>query len=166
MRTSWTRSSSSSALRWTTMKRSLSKHDYVAIIAILAWLAAIVVMSVNPDTRSRALAPVLLCSVVTIVGLVLLSRYSIKRESVPSFGSLIVVTFACAFLFVVGSPFWDACRYGEWYLFTPSHWQQAKGGFRGLIFSFGVLWGVCIFPATTVILYFQRQHDADKPTAV
>jgi hypothetical protein len=147
------------------MKRSLSKHDYVAIIAILAWVAVIVVMILNRDTRS-AVVPVLLCSVATMVGAVLLSRYWIKRESVPSFGSLIVVPLACAFLFVFGSLFWEACRYDEWYLFTPSYWQQAKGGFRGLIFPFGVLWGVCIFPATAIILYFQRYHDADKPKAV
>jgi|SRR6266850_2752850 len=148
------------------MTPSFSKHGFVAIIAILAWLAAIVVMSVNADTRSRVLAPVLLCSVATIIGVVLLSRYWIRRESIPSFGSLVVVPFVCAFLFVFGSLFWDACRYGEWYLFTPSYWQQAKGGFRGLLFPFGVLWGVCIFPATAVILYFQRQHDADKPNVV
>ena len=148
------------------MTRSLSKHDYVAVVAILAWVAAIVVMIVNADTRSRILAPVLLCSVTTLVGAVVLSRYWIKRESIPSFGSLVVVPFACAFLFLFGSFFWAACRYGEWYLFTPGYWEQAKGGFRGLFFPFGVLWAVSIFPAAAVILYFQRQHDADRPNVL
>jgi hypothetical protein len=145
------------------MTRPFSKHDYVAIVAILTWVAAIVVMILNPDTRSRILAPVLLCSVATLVGAVVLSRYRIRRASVPSFGSLVVVPFACAFLFMFGSLFWEACCYGEWYLFTPGYWEQAKGGFRGLLFSFGVLWAVCVFPAAAVILYFQSQHDTNRP---
>jgi hypothetical protein len=141
------------------VKLSISKHDYVALVAVVAWVAAIVVMIVNPDTRSRALAPALLCSIATLIGAVLLSGDGIRGDSISSFGILVVVPFTCALLFVFGSHFWDACRYGAWYLFTPSYWQQAKGGLRGLLFSIGVLWGVCIFPATAVVLYFQTQHD-------
>jgi hypothetical protein len=148
------------------MTRSLSKHGYAAVVAILAWVAAIVVMIANPDTRSRILAPVLLCSVATLVGAVVLSRYWIKRGRVPSFGSLVIVPFACAFVFVFGSFLWAACRYGEWYLLTPGYWEQAKGGFRGLLFPFGVLWAVSMFPAAAVILYFQRQHEADIPSVL
>jgi hypothetical protein len=145
------------------MTRSFSKHDYVAVVAILVWAAAIVVMIMNPDARSRMLAPAFLCSVATLVGAVVLSRYWIRRGSVPSFGSLVAVPFACAFLFVFGSFFWAACRYGEWSLFTPGYWEQAKGGFQGLLFPFGVLLAVSIFPTAAVILSFQRQHDADRP---
>lgn len=95
------------------MTRSFSKHDYVVITAILAWVAAIIVMIVNPDTRSRTLAPALLCSAASLVGAVALSRYWLRRASSPSFGSLIVVPFACALLFMFGSLCWAACRYGE-----------------------------------------------------
>jgi hypothetical protein len=143
------------------MKRSISKHDYVALIAIVAWVAAIVVMIVNRDTRSRTLAPVLFCSVVTTVGALLLCRYWIRREGVPSFGTLIVVPFICAFLFVLGSLFWDACRYGEWYLFTPSYWQQAKGGWAGLYFPLTIIGGICIFPAAAVVVYYQGRRKTD-----
>ncbi len=143
--------------------RSLSKDGYVAVVAIIAWIVAIIVMVVNPDTRSRILAPALLCSVATVVGTVGISRFWIKHKSLPSFGSLIVIPFSCAFLFVFGSFFWAACRYGEWYLFTPGYWEQAKGGLRDLLFPLGVLWAVSIFPAVTVILCFQRQHNADRP---
>jgi hypothetical protein len=147
------------------MTRSLSKYDYVAVVAMLGWVAAFVVMIANPDTRSRILAPALLCSFASVIGAVVLSRYWIKRNRVPSFGSLIVIPFACAVLLMFGSFLWAACRYGEWYLFTPSYWEQAKGGFRGLLFPFAVLWGTSLFPAATVILYVQRQHYADKPNA-
>jgi len=143
------------------MTRSISKHDYVALIAIVVWIAAIVVMIVNPDTRSRVLAPVLFCSVVATIGAVLISRFWIKRESAPSFGSLIVVPFACAFLFVVGPLFWDACLYGAWYLFTPSYWQQAKGGWAGLYFPLVVIGCICIFPTAAVVAYYQGSQETD-----
>lgn len=146
------------------MRRSLSKHGYVAGVAILTWVAAIVVTSLNPDIRSRMLAPVLICSVAALLGAVGLSRYWIRLGSVPPFGSLVGVPFACASLLVFGTFLWAACRYGQWYLFTPSYWEEAKGGFRALLFPFGVFWAVSTFPAAAVILYFQRQRGADDPT--
>jgi hypothetical protein len=144
------------------MTRAISKHGYVALVAMLAWCAAIVVTIVNPDLRSRALAPVLFSSVVTTVGAVLLSRFWIKRESAPSFGTLIVVPFACAFLFVFGPLLWDACRYGEWYLLSPSYyWQDAKGGAAQLCLPLAVLGGICIFPAVAVVVYYQGRKKTD-----
>lgn len=146
------------------MRRSPSKHDYVAGVAILAWVAAIVVTSLNPDSRSRMLAPVLICSVAALLAAVGLSRFWIKLDIVPSFGSLAGVPLACASLLILGTFLWAGFRYGEWYLFTPGYWKQAKGGFRGLLFPFGVLWAVSTFPVAAVILYFQRQRGADDPT--
>ena len=147
------------------MTRSFTKHDFVAIVAVLAWIAAIVMMIVNPDTRSRTLAPALLCSVATLIGAVAVSRYWHRRASAPSFGSLVVVPFACALLFVFGPLLWDAVRYDSWYLLTPGYWQQAKGGWAGLFFPLAVFGGICIFPAAAVVVYFQKRKATDMRNA-
>jgi hypothetical protein len=142
------------------MTRSFSKHDFVAIIALLAWAAAIVVMIVNPDTR-RWIPPILLCSVATLFGAVMLSRYWIRRASVPSFGSLAVVPFACALLFMFGTLLWEVVRYDSWYLLTPDYWQQTKRGWATLYLPLGVLAGICVFPAAVVVVYYQKRKKTD-----
>ena len=127
----------------------------------LVWVALIIAMIVNREFWSEALPFVLLSSVATMVGTVLLSRYWIRHKSVPSYGSILAVPFVCACLLWVGSLFGEACRYDEWYLFTLSYWDQAKGGFADLIIPFGVYWFVCLFPATAIVIYFQKPHDSE-----
>jgi len=113
-------------------------------------------MFVNREFWLQAIPFILLASVATMIGTVFLSRYWIMRKSVPSYGCVFVVPFACACLLTFGLLFIDACRYGEWYLFTLGYWEQAKGGFFDLIFPFVVIWFVCSFPAAAIVIYFQK----------
>jgi hypothetical protein len=140
------------------MKRAT--HMVAAVIALLAWVALILTMIVNRAFWLEFLPFVLLASVATMVGTVLLSRYWIRRRSIPSYGSIFLVPFLSACLLCIGSLFWEACRYGDWYIFTLSYWEQAKGGFAELIIPFVVFWFVCLFPAAAIVIYFQKPHDS------
>jgi hypothetical protein len=141
------------------MKRASTVHKLAALTAFLVWVAMIGAMIVNREFWAEGLPYVLGASVATMVGTALLSRYWIRQKSVPSYGSIFVFPFVCAFLVCFGTLFWDACRYGEWYVFTLSYWEQAKGGFSGLIIPFGAFWFVCLFPASAIVIYFQKPHD-------
>lgn len=142
------------------MNRAFFKCGFVAVLALLVWIAAVIVMMGNHDTWAGFLSHVLVSSAVTAIGMILLSRHWVKRKSIPSYGSLFAVPSACAFLFCFGSLACEACRYGEWYLLTPGYWAQAKGGYMDLILSFGVMWAFCMFPATAVMLYFRGKHHS------
>jgi len=144
------------------MKRSLAIHKLAALAVLLVWVAAIVAMTANWEFWSGALPFDLLCSVATMTGTVLLSRYWIRHNSVPSYGSIVAVPFACAFLLCFGGLFYDACRYGEWDVFTLSYWEQAKGGFASLIIPVAAFWFVCLFPAAAIVIYFQKSHDSEQ----
>jgi len=142
------------------MKRASTVHKLAALGVFLVWVALIVAMMVNRAFWGGALLYVLLVSVATMVGTTLLSRYWISHNSVPSYGSIFVFPSVCTFLLCFGVLFYDACRYNEWYVFTWSYWEQAKGGFAALIIPFAVFWFVCLFPATSVVIYFQKPHDS------
>jgi hypothetical protein len=147
------------------MKRSFIIHKLAAYAVFLVWVALIIAMVVNRKFWSEALPFVLICSFATMVGTVLLSRYWIRHNSLPSYGSIAAVPFVCACLSCIGSLFCEACRYGDWYIFTPSYWNQAKGGYADLIILFLVFWFVCLFPATAIVIYFQKPDDSKKTRA-
>jgi hypothetical protein len=140
------------------MKRAI--HMVAALTSLLVWCALIVTMIVNHEFWLWLLPSVLLASVSTMLGTVLLSRHWIRHKSVPSYGSIFLVPFVCACLSSFVLLFSEACRYGEWYLFTFSYWNQAKGGYGDLIISFVVFWFVCLFLAAAIVIYFQKPHDS------
>jgi hypothetical protein len=142
------------------MKRASTIHKLAAIAVFLVWVAMIGAMIVNREFWAAALPYVLWASVATMVGTALLSRYWIRHKSVPSYGSIFVFPFVCAFLLCFGDLFCGACLYGEWYVFTLSYWEQAKGGFGDLILPFAAFWFVCLFPATAIVIYFQKPDDS------
>jgi hypothetical protein len=142
------------------MKRVSTIHKLAALAVFLVWVAMIGTMIVNREFWGDALPYILLVSVATMVGTVLLSRYWIRHKSAPSYGSIFVFPSVCAFLLVFGSLFLDACRYGEWYVFAISYWEQAKGGFFDLIFPLAAIWFVCLFPSASIVIYFQKTHDS------
>ena len=142
------------------MKRASRIHKLAALAVFLVWAAVIGAMNVNPGFWAEALPYVLAASVTTMAGTALLSRYWIRRKTVPSYGSIFVFPFVCAFLLCFGDFFLRACRDGEWYVFTLSYWEQAKGGLACLIIPFAVFWFVCLFPAVAVVIHFQGPHDS------
>ncbi len=142
------------------MKLAPTIHKVAAAAVFLVWVAMIGTMVFNREFWGEALPYILLVSVATIVGTVLLSRYWIRRNSAPSYGSIFVPPSICVFLFFFISLFVGACRYGEWDVFTPSYWAQAKGGYFELILPFGAFWFVCLFPAAGVVIYFQKPSDS------
>jgi len=139
------------------MKRTV--HIVAAVTSFLVWGALIVTMVVNREFWLEMLPYVLFCSVATMVGTVLLARYWYRHKSIPSYGSIFAVPFVCACLSSVVLLFCEAWHYGEWYLFTLSYWNQAKGGYGDLIIPFVVFWFVCLFPAAAIVIYFQKPHD-------
>lgn len=141
-------------------KRSFVIHNLAALTVFLVWVAAIVAMVVNREFWAEALPYILTVSAASMAGTVLLCRYWIKRNSVPSYGSILSVPLVCAFLLYFGGFFLEACRYNEWYLFTLGYWEQAKGGFAGLIFPFVIVWLVCLFPAAAIVIYFQKPNGS------
>jgi len=143
------------------MKRSSTIHRVAALAVFLVWVALIGAMIVNREFWAEALPYVLLVSVATMIGTVLLSRYWISHKSAPSYGSIFLCPSVCTFLLCFGALFYDACRNGEWYVFTWSYWEQAKGGFAALIIPFAAFWFVCLFPAASVVIYFQKPHDSE-----
>jgi hypothetical protein len=137
------------------MKRSSIIHKIAAIAVFLIWVAMIVAMIVNREFWGEAIPFVVLISLGTMVGTAFLSRFWIRRKSVPSYGTIFVFPFTFAFLLCFGGLFWDACRNGEWYVFTLSYWEQAKGGFFDLLYPLLAFGFVCLFPAAAVVIYFQ-----------
>src|SRR5690348_954909 len=142
------------------MKRAATIHKLIALAAFLVWVAMIGAMIVNREFWAEALPYVLGVSVATMVGTALLSRYWLRHKSAPSYGSIFVFPTVCTFLLCFGALFWDACRNGEWYVFTFSYWEQAKGGFAALVIPFAAFWFVCLFPAASVVIYFQKPDDS------
>jgi hypothetical protein len=146
------------------MKRSASMHAFVALAALLAWLAAIVTVILN-RRDSWALVPVLFGSLATIVGTLLVCRFWIRRKRTPSYGTLFGIPLGCACLVWVGPLFWEACRYGAWYLFTPGYWQQAKGGFTGLYFPIVLIGATSALAAAAIVVFYQGSLKKDAPHA-
>jgi len=144
------------------MKRSASIHAFVALAALLAWLAAVVTLILN-RRDSWALIPVLLGSLVTIVGTLLVCRFWIRRKRIPSYGTLFGVPLACACLLCVGPILWEACCYGAWYLLTPGYWQQAKGGFASLYLPIMLIGATSVLPAAAIVVYYQGRLKKDAP---
>ena len=142
------------------MKRASTIHKLAALAVLLVWGAMIGAMIVNREFWAEALPYILSVSVATIVGTALLSLYWIRHNSAPSYGSIFVFPSICVFLLFFGALFWDACRYGSWYEFTFSYWEQVKGGFASLIIPVAAFWFVCLFPAAAVVIYFQKPHDS------
>ena len=142
------------------MKRASTIHKFAALAAFLVWVALIGAMIVNREFWAEVIPYVLLVSVATMVGTVLLSRYWIRHSSAPSYGSIFVFPTVCAFLLCFGSLFLEACRYGDWYLFIYGYWEQAKGGFAALILRLAIFWFVGLFPAASVVIYFQKPDDS------
>ena len=147
------------------MTPSSSKHGFVALIALSIWVAAIITAILNRANLFWALPQILLGSVATTVGTVLLSRYWIRRGRHPSYGTLLAVPLLCACLLRVGPMFWYACRYGAWYYFTPGFWQQTKGGWSALYYPLAVIGGICILPAAAVVVYHQGRQKIDVRNA-
>jgi hypothetical protein len=143
------------------MKRSSTIHKLAALGVFLAWVALMIAMMVNEEFWAHGLPYIFLVSVATMVGTVFLSRYWIKRRSVPSYGSIFVFPFVCAFLLLLGTLVWDACSYSGWDVFTSSYWEGVRDDFGWLMISFGVLWLVCLFPAAAIVIYFQRPHGSE-----
>ena len=142
-----------------------SKHGLVALIALSIWVAAIITAVLNRANLFWALPQILLGSVATTVATVALSRYWMRRGRHPSYGTLLAVPLLCTCLLWVGPMFWDACRYGAWYYFTPGYWQQTKGGWSALYFPLAVIGGICILPAAAVVVYHQGRQKTDVQDA-
>jgi hypothetical protein len=135
------------------MKRSSVIHKLAALAVFLAWVALMIAMIVNEEFWAHSLPYIVLASVGTMVGTVFLSRYWIKRNSVPSYGSIFVFPFVCAFLLLLRVVIWDACSYSGWDVFTSNYWDWERSDW--LMISFGVLWIVCLFPAAAIVIYFR-----------
>ena|ERR1035438_4735359 len=142
------------------MNRSFSIHGLVALAALVAWVTAIVTLIVNRD-NNWAFYPVLLCSIATIVGTLLLCRFLIKRKRVPSYGTLFGVPLTCACLLWIGPYFLEACLHNAWYLFTPDFWRHGRGGFADLYYPIGIIWATCILPAAAIVVYCQGRCKTD-----
>jgi hypothetical protein len=127
----------------------------------IVWVAMIGAMIVNREFWAEALPYILGVSVATMVGTLLLSRYWIRHKSIPSYGSIFVAPSVCTFLLFVGIFLIGAIHSGEWYVFTLSYWEQAKGGFASLFIPIIGFWFVCLFPATAIVIYFQKPHDTE-----
>jgi hypothetical protein len=144
------------------MKRSSTLHKFTALAVFLVWVAMIVAMIVNREFWAEALPYVLVLSVATMVGTALLSRFWIRRKSVPSYGSIFVFPSVCVFLLFFGTLLWG----GGWKVFTLSYWEQpTKGGgteFADFIIEVAPFWFVCLFPAAAIVIYFQRPHDSEQ----
>ena len=140
------------------MKRSSTVHKFTAIAVFLVWVAMIVAMIVNREFWADALPFVLLVSVATMVGTALLSRFWIRRKSVPSYGSIFVFPSVCVFLLFSADLLWNE----GWHVFTLSFWEQPKGGFVNFIIEVAHFWFVCLFPAAAIVIYFQRPHDSEQ----
>ena len=120
-------------------------------------------MLVNPAFWAGILPFVLLASVTTMVGTVLLSRYWIRRQNTPSYGSILLLPFFSAFLVCLGELLWSACRYDGWEVFTLGYWEDAKGGLGDLIFPLVIFWFVSLFPAASIVIYYQKPHIDHRP---
>ncbi|HEY1663763.1 MAG TPA: hypothetical protein VGI03_15205 [Verrucomicrobiae bacterium] len=142
------------------MKSASTIHNLAALAIFLVWVALIGAMIVNREFWAGALPYVLSVSFATMVGTVLLSRYWIRHKRAPSYGSIFMFPSLCVFLLFWGALFWDACRNGEWDVFSWSYWEQSKGGFAGLIIPIATFWFVSLFPATAIVIYFQKPHDS------
>jgi hypothetical protein len=144
------------------MKRSSTVHKFTALAVFLVWVAMIGAMIVNREFWAGAIPYVLLVSVATMVGTALLSRFWIRRKSVPSYGSIFVFPSVCVLLLFFGTLLWD---FG-WDVFTLSYWEQAKGGFSSFIVPVATFWFVCLFPAAAIVIYFQKPHDSESTHVV
>jgi hypothetical protein len=142
------------------MKRASIIHKFAALAAFLVWVALIGAMIVNRGVWADILPFALLVSVATMVGTVLLSRYWIRHSSAPSYGSIFVFPTVCAFLLCFGLLFFEACRNGDWNVFTYGYWEQTKGGLAALIIPIAIFWFVGMFPAASVVIYFQKPDDS------
>jgi hypothetical protein len=142
------------------MNRSFVIHKFAAVLVFFVWVAAIIAMIINREFWGGALPYVLLVSIATMAGTVLHSRYRIRHNSRPSYGSIISVPFMCNFVFFLGILLWGAWRNNEWDVFTLEYWRHTKGGIDDLIASFLILWFVCLFPATAIVIYFQKPNDS------
>jgi hypothetical protein len=141
------------------MKRASTTHKLAALAVFLVWVAMIGAMIVNREFWAEALPYVLVLSIATMVGTALLSRFWIRRKSVPSYGSIFVFPSVCVFLLFFGTLLWD----GGWDVFTLSYWERpTKGGFADFIIPVAVFWFVCLFPATAIVIYFQKPHDSEQ----
>jgi len=136
-------------------------HDCVALAALFVWVAAIVTLMSNRTNLSWALRPVLFGSFATMTGTVLFSRFLIRHNRIPSYGTLFGIPLACACLLWMGPILVN----GSWYLFTPGYWKQAKGGFSGLYVPIGLVDAGCILPAAAVVLYYQGRRKILVPSA-
>jgi len=147
------------------MKSSSTVHKLTALAVFLVWVAMIVAMVVNREFWAEALPYVLVLSVTTMVGTALLSRFWIRRKSVPSYGSIFVFPSVCVFLLFFGTLLWDR----GWDVFTLSYWEQpTKGGgsaFAAFIMPVAAFWFVCLFPAAAIVIYFQKPHDSEQTHA-
>ena len=138
------------------MKRASTIHKLAALAVFLVWVAMIGAMIVNREVWAEALPFVLSVSVATMVGTALLSRFWIRRSSVPSYGSIFVFPSVCVFLLFSADLLWNH----GWHVFTLSYWQQPKGGFASFIIEVAAFWFVCFFPAAAIVIYFQKPHDS------
>lgn len=136
------------------MKRLI--HIIAAVTAFLVWVALILTMIVNQAFWLDALPYILVASGITMVGTVVLSRYWLRRKSVPSYGSIFLFPSLVAGLLCIGALFLGACVDGNLDVFTLSYWEQAKGGFAELLIPFAIFWFVCLFPAAGIVIYFQK----------
>jgi len=143
------------------MKPASTIHKLAAVAIFLVWVAMIVAMIVNLQFWAPWLLNVLLFSVATMVGTVLLSWFWIRHKSVPSYGSIFVFPSVCVFLWY----FLIYCHGGGWsdifYIFTLRAWYQEHEGpgplLRHMVEAF---WFICSVPAASVVIYFQKPHDS------
>ena len=143
------------------MKLESTVHKIAAVVVFLVWVVMFGAMVFNREFWGAALPYILLVSVATIVGTVLLSRYWIRRNQAPSYGSIFVFPSICVFLLISIGLFVDACIHSNWDAFTLKYWTEAKGGVSTWLIPISSIWFVCLFPAAAVVIYFQKSHDSD-----